>query len=130
MAVVLLADHIPLHADALEMNLLSKGHHVVRAEDAKTALDYLRDNTPDLIILEGDLPLMSGLAVCNLVKSVKRLKKVPVLMWEEQVATAILEVGVAKPDVVLSRVAPWAEFRETARLLLSGKTLDRTPILL
>ena len=126
MAVILLADPIPLHADAVEMNLLSEGHQVVRAQDAKAALDYLREDTPDLIILERELPLMSGLEICNRVKSVKRLKKVPVLMWEEQVRDAILGVGAVKPDAVLSRVVPWREFRTAVRFLVTGKDVTGT----
>ena len=121
MAVILLANHYPGHADTVEMNLMSEGHQVVRVEDGRAALDYLKASTPDLIILEVDLPLMNGFEICSRVKSVKRLRKAPVLMWEEQVKGVIDGVGVVKPDAVLSKVAPWKEFRETVRLLLGGK---------
>ena len=126
MAIVLLASHNPGHADLVETNLMSEEHRVAQVEDGRAALNYLKEYTPDLIILEFELPLMNGLEICSRVKSVKRLRQVPVLMWEEQVRDAIAGVGVVKPDAVLSRVAAWAEFRMAVRFLLSGKDVTGT----
>ncbi|MBT9589245.1 response regulator transcription factor [bacterium] len=53
------------------------GYQVVPAANAATALDYLSENMPDLVILEMTLPDRSGLDLCRYVRA---LGETPILM--------------------------------------------------
>src|SRR5690606_33825723 len=64
--------------------LLSDGNSVlVAVETARQALEFLRSNTPSLVILAQELPDMPGSAVCKRLKAVQRLAYVPVLVTTE-----------------------------------------------
>ncbi len=63
----------------LEM-LFSVKYTVTLLKDGKEVLEYLKDNTPDLIILDVNMPHMSGIDVCDRIKHIERLKSVPVII--------------------------------------------------
>lgn len=62
------------------MLLSLDGHAVHSVEDGKEALEYLQHNTPDLAILDVNMPNVSGIDVCDRMKRVPRLKDVPVII--------------------------------------------------
>ena len=45
------------------MILSANGHEVIRAGNGKEALELLRDTTPDLLILDVDMPYLNGLEI-------------------------------------------------------------------
>ena len=47
---------------------------------ALEALDWLTDNTPDLIFLDVKMPGMDGWLLCEILSNVKRWKKTPVIL--------------------------------------------------
>ena len=63
----------------LEM-LFTVEHELITLKDGKEVLEYLKENTPDLIILDVNMPYMSGIDVCGRIKRIERLKKVPVII--------------------------------------------------
>ncbi len=65
----------------LEVVLSGSGHEVVLAEGAKAALEYLRKETPDLIVLDVTMPEMDGLTLLGRIRAVRRLAKVPVILF-------------------------------------------------
>ncbi|HZJ08727.1 MAG TPA: response regulator, partial [Trueperaceae bacterium] len=64
--------------------LLADGNSVlVAVETARQALEFLRSNTPSLVVLAQELPDMTGTAVCKRLKAVQRLAFVPVIVTTE-----------------------------------------------
>ena len=59
-ARILLVEDDAVLRDLLERNLQVRGHDVRIAEDARTALDYLRDSPFDLVVLDINLPDQTG----------------------------------------------------------------------
>src|SRR5690606_39897542 len=62
------------------MLLSVEGYEVAMVEDGKAALEHLKDNTPDLAILDVKMPYLSGIEVCRRMKRIPRLKHVPVII--------------------------------------------------
>jgi len=61
--------------------VLSVEYDLVLLEDGLEVLEYLKNNTaPDLIILDVEMPKINGLDVCDRIKSVSRLKDIPVVI--------------------------------------------------
>ncbi|WP_027460779.1 response regulator [Deinococcus murrayi] len=77
---ILVADDEPAIRTMLEVILSADGHEIVTVPDGKAALDYLREHTPDALLLDVTMPQMDGFEVCSRVKRVKRLRGAPVLL--------------------------------------------------
>ena len=61
--------------------VLSADHHQVDAvADGREVLEYLKSETPELIILDIDMPILDGFSVCRRIKHISRLKRIPVVM--------------------------------------------------
>ncbi len=50
------------------------------ARDGEEAIEYLKDNKPVLILLDLKLPKISGFEVLKWIKSMERLKRIPVVV--------------------------------------------------
>lgn len=102
-------------AGLLEFNLLKQGYAVARAAGGREALNRLREEKPDLILLDLMLPELDGYEVCRTLRAWDDYKKIPVIMLtaksEELDVVLGLELGaddyVIKPFSVrelLSRI--------------------------
>ncbi|UZX15250.1 response regulator [Thermus sp. PS18] len=80
-ARLLVVDDDPRIRHLLELLLSGAGHQVVLADSAKAALEHLRRETPDLILLDIMMPDMDGLTLLGRIRAVRRLAKVPVIMF-------------------------------------------------
>ncbi len=62
--LLLVEDHEELW-DFLSRRLRRRGFEVLLAHDERQALDQVRDGTPDLVLLDMDLPIMDGWTVAR-----------------------------------------------------------------
>jgi CheY-like chemotaxis protein len=69
------ATNLKLASEVLEM----EGHVVLRAVDAEDALHVLRDQVPDLILMDIALPGMDGLELTRRLKADARFRAVPIV---------------------------------------------------
>ncbi len=63
--------------ELLKYNLQKEGYGVLTARDGGEALDLYNKNTPQLIILDIMLPVMSGIEVCRIIRG---KSQVPIIM--------------------------------------------------
>lgn len=59
--------------------MLSKEYDVISAENGVIGIDYARNKSPDLIILDIMLPILSGYDACSLLKKDDRTKRIPII---------------------------------------------------
>lgn len=64
----------------LQYNLEKEGYKVNFAETGEEAIQNIKKDIPDLIILDWMLPDFSGIEVCKQIKKINKLKNIPVLM--------------------------------------------------
>ncbi|OGS46266.1 MAG: hypothetical protein A2539_02750 [Elusimicrobia bacterium RIFOXYD2_FULL_34_15] len=69
------------------------GYKVSFAFDGKQALEMVKNEIPDLIILDVILPYLDGFGVCAELKMDKETKKIPILMCTSQNSLADVEKG-------------------------------------
>lgn len=67
-------------AEVLEYNLEKEGFAVDLAYSGDTALDSIRSQSPDLILLDLMLPGLDGLEVCRLIKRDSRTASIPLVI--------------------------------------------------
>ncbi len=77
--VILIVDDTPSNAYVMDMFLTSQGYIVTQAHDGVTALDLVQQTLPDLIMLDINMPDLSGYEVCQYLKSDTRTAGIPVI---------------------------------------------------
>ena len=98
--------NMKLFHDLLEAN----GYRVLQTRDGLSALDLARHHMPDLIIMDIQLPEVSGIEVTKWLKEDDELKSIPVIAVtafamkgdEEKIRDGGCEAYIAKPISVAS----------------------------
>jgi two-component system cell cycle response regulator DivK len=99
----------------------AEGHDLIKAEDGPTALDILENLTPDIILLDINLPGISGLELARKFKANDKLAPVPLVATTAQVLVGdrekCLEAGC---DDYLPKPLDIRKLREVLRQYLSN----------
>lgn len=77
---ILLADDEEDVKDVLRMFLESKGFEVVTAFDGLSAIDTVRQERPDLVLLDIMMPSIDGIEVCKKLKADPQTVNIPIVM--------------------------------------------------
>jgi len=64
----------------LKYNLEKEGFRVVSAGDGEEALLVAREETPNLVLLDWMLPLLSGIEVCRQLRRDAKTREIPIIM--------------------------------------------------
>lgn len=81
MPKVLLADDEPDLVEVVKMRLESEGYEVIVAKDGVDCLEKLEEDTPDVILLDQNMPRMNGIKTCVKIKEIPRLRHIPVILF-------------------------------------------------
>lgn len=79
-ATVLVVEDEPHIQELVAVNLEHAGHRVVRVTSAEEAEAAIRDQLPDVLVLDWMLPGDSGLALARRLRSDPRTRELPILM--------------------------------------------------
>lgn len=79
MAVILVADDKASSRELIRTVLENAGHSVIEAVDGLQALDEVRAQAPNLIILDIHMPGMDGIGVIRELQSDPRFTAIPIL---------------------------------------------------
>jgi two-component system cell cycle response regulator DivK len=105
MARVLIIEDNPANMTLATFLLQSAGHSVLAARDAESGLTLARDEQPDLILMDIQLPGMDGLEATGLLKKGEVTRDIPVIALtalamkgdEERIRAAGCDGYIAKP---------------------------------
>lgn len=93
-ALILVVDDEPRMTRFIRMNLELEGYHVIEAHDGIEALDKVRSDLPDLVILDVMMPELNGFETLRMLREIS---DVPVIMLtvrdEEEDRVRGLELG-------------------------------------
>jgi len=79
MQKILLVEDNEMNRDMLSRRLQRKGYCVVTAEDGEKGLLLARSETPDLILMDINLPVMGGWEVTRLLKADGSTRNIPII---------------------------------------------------
>ncbi len=105
MAKVLIVEDNPTNMTLAVFLLQSAGHTVLSATDAEAGLTLARDEQPNLILMDIQLPGMDGLEATALLKRAETTRAIPVIALtalamkgdEERIRAAGCDGYIAKP---------------------------------
>ncbi|MBS0663085.1 MAG: response regulator [Verrucomicrobia bacterium] len=101
MARILVIDDSVQVREAMASCLPGAGHSVVLALDGESGLDKADPAWIDLVLLDVELPRMSGIEVCRALKRDRRLARIPVLMMTGRPTPAVERQALAAGAVVM-----------------------------
>jgi DNA-binding response OmpR family regulator len=125
---ILVVDDMSANAEMVSLMLKHQGYKVRMASSGKLALKSIRDNPPDLILLDINMPEMDGYEVCGRIKADDKSKDVPVIFMsslsEMMDKVKAFQVGgvdyVEKPfriEEVMARIETHLKIRKLQRQL-------------
>jgi putative two-component system response regulator len=121
---ILVVDDNPYIANLLQQGLESEGYEIHTAGDGATALARVAETAPDLILLDLDLPRLSGAEVCRRLKNNPETRFIPVIMITAQCAFENkLEAWEYGADDFLTKPFHLVEVAARCRSLLRVKRL-------
>ena len=120
---VLLVEDAPIVLRLLEQALGKEGYSVIPATDGVEAVKEARQSRPDLVILDLNIPKISGFEVCRILKSEPGLKQVPIVvltsMDQESNRTKLLALGI---QAYITKPFNLQELLKTVGRLTNGKS--------
>ncbi len=128
---ILIVDDIPENLELLTDLLFSNGINVTIAENAEQTFNAIKKKTPDLILLDINLPVTNGFQICERLKQSKDTAQVPVIFLTAKVSTDDIVRGfnlgavdyITKPFntvELLSRVKTHMELKKIRETLVTG----------
>ncbi|MBF0454531.1 MAG: fused response regulator/phosphatase [Magnetococcales bacterium] len=121
-SLILIADDDQFMLEALAATLESCDYRVMTAVDGKEAVTLFKAYSPDLVLLDGVMPVMGGLQTCQLIKSHPLGEETPVIMITaldgEDHVNAAFEAGAQE---YIAKPINWAVLLQRVRLLLDQK---------
>jgi signal transduction histidine kinase len=135
---ILLVDDEPRNLDALEVILGGPSYRLIRATSGDEALGLLLKNDVAVIVLDIQMPEISGFELAKLIQGSKRFRRIPILfltahlMDDRDVIAGYGAGGVdyltkpLNPDILRQKVGVFADlFRKTRALAELNETLEQ-----
>ena len=76
-AKILVVDDEPQVRRVLKVTLTGEGYTIFEARNGEEALESFRTDSPDIVLLDMNMPVMDGLAAC---REIRRTSPVPIIM--------------------------------------------------
>ena len=77
---ILIADNVATNRIVLKVKLAAASYDVWQVETAEELLSYARENKPDLILMDADLPDADSFQTCRVLKDTLDTTAIPVVM--------------------------------------------------
>jgi len=134
---ILLVDDEPRNLDALEAILSQPAYRLLRAQDADTALRLLLEHDVAAIVLDIQMPSVTGFELAKIIKTTKRFRETPIVfltafLLEDRDVVAGYGAGAVdyltkpfNPQILQQKIAVFAElFRKTRALSALNANLE------
>ena len=80
MSKILIVEDNEMNRDMLSRRLLRRGYDVVMAVDGQEGLDMMRSESPDLVLMDIQMPEMDGYTLTAEIKNTPELQKLHVVL--------------------------------------------------
>jgi CheY-like chemotaxis protein len=118
-ATILVVDDSPVVVDLVREALQGDGYDVITARDGLEALDAVKRQRFDLILLDIDMPRMNGYQLCKLLKNDPSFRDIPIIMLTAKSSETDRMWGTkAGSDEYLTKPFNYAKVKEVLRRFL------------
>lgn len=122
---ILVADDNVQNLELIEAFLAEMDCEVLTAQDGEATLRQVREQEPDIVLLDVMMPRKSGFEVCRMLKADPKTRRVPVLMITSLHENSDIERGVeAGTDDFLSKPIHKQILLKRVQSLLKNRHLE------
>ena len=123
---ILIVEDEPAIAEVLEYNLAKEGYEVSIDYRGDTALEVIRQNPPDLVILDLMLPGLDGLELTRFLKRDARTSQIPLLMLtaKSEEVDRIVGLELGADDYITKPFSPREVVLRVKAVLRRGKGVE------
>ncbi len=122
---ILVVDDNPDNIEIIEARLASRGYRIESATDGEEALRLVRENPPQLILLDVMMPLIDGFEVSRRIKRDSTLPYIPIILVTARGETEDKVEGLdAGADDYLTKPVNFPELEARVRSMLRIKRLQ------
>jgi two-component system alkaline phosphatase synthesis response regulator PhoP len=113
----------------LDFSLGMEGYEVITALDGEQALEKLKSEKPDLIVLDIMMPKLDGYEVCKAIKSSPETRHIPVILLSAKGRNVDQKLGfdVGADDYITKPFSPRKLVERINQLLGQTVTEKQTP---
>ena len=116
---ILVVDDSAVVVEAVRDALEQDGYDVMTAGDGLEALDVIKKNRFDLILLDIDMPRMNGYQLCKILKRDENFKTIPIVMLTAKTSDTDRMWGLkAGSDEYLTKPFNYTKVKEVLRRFL------------
>lgn len=124
---ILIVDDQPMNVDILQTRLAVHGYDILTATDGEAALQLVRAEQPDLMLLDVMMPKMDGIEVCQRLKGDAALPFMPIIMVTAKSDSKDVVAGLdAGADEYLTKPVDQAALVARVKSMLRIKDLHDT----
>ena len=76
---ILIVDDVDDNADLLRRWLKRRKHDTLYAENGKIAVEMVLEHTPDLVLMDVSMPIMSGLEATKIIRNSPEVANTPII---------------------------------------------------
>src|SRR5216110_2823478 len=125
--LILVVDDVADNVDILQMRLESQGYAVITAGDGEAALAAVREQLPDLVLLDIQMPKLDGIETVKQLKADQGLPFIPVILVTARADAKDVIAGLeAGGDDYLTKPVDQAALMARVRAMLRIKALHDT----
>jgi DNA-binding response OmpR family regulator len=121
---ILIADADMYIQSLLEVVFPARDYSVTRLTDGLEAAAHLRTDTPDVVIVDAELPTLDGIDLCGRIKRIKRLQESVVVVLipasDQRLADS---ARIARADAVVTKPLSAQAFKTMVTDLLRRRAL-------
>ena len=125
--LILVVDDVPDNVEILQLRLESRGYQVITAGDGEAALAIVREQLPDLVLLDIQMPKLDGIETVKQLKADTALPFIPVILVTARSDAKDVVAGLeAGGDDYLTKPVDQAGLLARVRAMLRIKGLHDT----
>ena len=126
---ILCVDDEPAILKTFEMLLAPNGYEVIEAQNGQEALEKLKEDRIDLVLMDVKMPKLNGLEACRRIKEDEKTRSIPVILITGMAAKGDRVKGIeAGAEDFLWKPFDAAEVLARVKMLLKSKSLSERRI--